>query len=319
MPRSVGLVLVGVGAFVLALAPLLRFYVAGQVIAAPRNYYQSTRLEARNASYFDPAELKLRTGVTLMARTNVRGDVEGVSDPKIAVWDSSTAIFDLDRNKPIEAQDYRIAFDRRTSRLVACCGAHVSGDTSVRFSGYGLMFPVAGVRKRDYPFFDVTMRRAVPMRFAGEDRVKGLKTYRFVQEIEPAKVARVASIPGRLLGLGAKSGNVEADRYYSAKTTVWVDPRTGIPVKHLRALRTTVRTPDGKGTLTTASADLLTVDADQRKLVDEANRNALMVGALRTYGPVAALGSGLILLLAGGVIAVRGRTPARPTAGTTLT
>src|SRR5687768_2058155 len=104
MRRPVGAILIALGAFFLTLAPLVRFYVADQMVRAPLNRYNMTRLEAQNATYFDTASLKQKTGVTLKAINTVRGDVranEGNDD--IAVWDSSTNIFDAaNPDKPVQ-------------------------------------------------------------------------------------------------------------------------------------------------------------------------------------------------------------------------
>ncbi|GAA2084288.1 DUF3068 domain-containing protein [Actinomadura alba] len=311
MRRPAALGLVGVGVFFLALVPLLRFYVQDQVVAVPRNFYQATRLEARDASYFDTAELEMRTDVTLSARSTVLGDVRPVGGADVVVWDASTAVYDDDRDRQLEALDYRIAVNRRTSELVSCCGAHVAGDMGVRFAGYGLVLPPADVRKRDYQVFDVITRRPWPARFGGEERVQGLRTYRFVQEVGLTKVGELKALPGRFLGLGPRSGNVDVDRYYAARNTVWVDPRTGTPVKHEQVVQTTVRMPDGRGGLTASAARLVTVPADQKRLVARADRNALVIAAVRTYVPVGALSAGLLLVLTGGVVGLVGERTAR--------
>jgi hypothetical protein len=315
MRRPAALGLVGVGAFLLALVPLLRFYVQDRVVAVPRNFYQATRLEARDASYFDTAELQMRTGVTLSARSTVLGDVRPVDGADVAVWDASTAVWDDDRDKQIEALDYRIAVDRRTSELVSCCGSHVAGDMGVRFAGYGPVFPPADVRRRDYEVFDVTTRRTWPARFDGEERIHGLRAYRFVQDVGPAKVAELKALPGRFLGLGLRSRNFDVDRYYAAKNVIWVDPRTGTPVKHDQTVQTTVRTPNGRGRLTASAARFVTVPAEQKRLVARADRNALLIAAVRMYVPAGALGAGLLLVLAGAVVGLIGRRTARSAAG----
>ncbi|MFC5744207.1 DUF3068 domain-containing protein [Actinomadura rugatobispora] len=304
MRRPVGLALICLGAFCLTLAPLVRFYMADQMVRAPLNRYQVTRLEARNATYFDQASLKTKTGVTLQASNTVRGDVRANGgDDRIAVWDSSTNIYDTaNPDKPVQIQGYRIAFDRASSQLVQCCGAHVDGDGSVKMRGYGLLFPLANVRKRDYPFFDMTTKQAVPMRYSGEEEVRGMRAYRFVQQVPDTKTAALdVKLPARMLGLPAKTPDQKVDRYSSATITVWVDPRTGIPVKHRQTINSTVRTPDQRGRMTVASADLVTMEAFQKSLVDMANSNALKLGMVRSYVPVTAVLLGLALLVAGAI------------------
>ncbi|MFI0353872.1 DUF3068 domain-containing protein [Actinomadura sp. 9N407] len=319
MRRPVGLILICLGAFCLTLAPLVRFYVAGQVVKAPLNRYQVTRLEAKNATYFDTATLKTKTGATLQASNTVRGDVRanGGND-RIAVWDSSTNIVDTaNPDKPIQLQGYRIAFDRRTSLLTNCCGVNVDGDTQVKMSGYGLLFPLANVHKRDYDFFDMTTKQSVPMRYSGEEKVRGLTAYRFVQQVPNSKTAALdTKLPAKLLGLKASAPDQKVDRYSQATITMWVDPRTGIPVKHRQQIHSTVQTADGKGKMVVASADLNTEAGSIKGLVDMANSNAFKINAVRLHIPLGTVLAGLIMLLVGAFTGLSGggrpRTPPAP-------
>ncbi|MES9535779.1 porin PorA family protein [Actinomadura sp. NPDC000600] len=312
MRRPVGLVLIGLGAFFLTLAPLVRFYVADQVVVAPLNRYQVTSLESKDSTYFDEAERKFKSGVTLLARNTVRGDVRAnEGNDKIAVWDSTTNIYNQDKpDKPVQMQGFRIAFDRRTGALTNCCGTNVDGDNGVRMSGYGLLFPVANVHKRDYPFFDMTTKQTAPMQFNAVETVHGLTTYRFTQTIPLTKTAALdAKLPPKMLGLPDDAGDQKVDRYAEAYNTVWVDPRTGIPVKHRQNIRSSVRTPDGKGSMIVAQADLITVDKDQKALVDMANGEALKIDMVRSYIPAAGVLLGLVLLFVGGYLGMARREP----------
>ncbi|WP_289008334.1 DUF3068 domain-containing protein [uncultured Thermomonospora sp.] len=309
MRRPLGLVLVGLGSFLLALAPLVRFYVAGQVVRAPLNFYQATELEARDARYFDLLEGRVRSGVTLAAVNTVRGDTRAnQGDNDIAVWDSITEIYDKERRKQVEFQTYRIAFDRRTGKLVNCCGAHVGGDTRVQMSGYGLLFPVADVQRQDYPVFDMSTRRALPARFDGEERIHGLNTYRFVQQIPSTKTAKIDMRPtGKMLGLRGRDARRthRVDRYFSATITTWVDPRTGIPVKHDQNIRSTVETEDGRGRMVIAEARLVTVERDQQRNVETANDYAFKRDLVESILPLVGLVGGLVLLLGGIFLSTR--------------
>ncbi|GGV09208.1 hypothetical protein GCM10010182_30850 [Actinomadura cremea] len=313
MRRRVGLLLIGLGAFFLTLAPLVRFYVAEQVVRAPLNRYQVTHLESPNSTYFDQAELKTKTNVTLLATNTVRGDVRanGGNDD-VAVWDSTTNIYDKANPKnPVQIQGFRIAFDRDTGELVNCCGVHVDGDGSVQMSGYGLLFPIANVQKTDYRFFDPTTKQAAPMQFGAVEQVHGLTAYRFTQHIPLTKTGAVdGKLPGTMLGLQDAEPQ-RVDRYSEAYNTVWVDPRTGVPVKHRKNIRSTVRTPDGRGEMIVAQADLVTTDADQKKAVDLADGTALQIDMVRIFLPGAAVLLGLLGLLVGGIMGL-GRDDAPP-------
>lgn len=300
MRRPIGMVLIGLGAFFLTLAPLVRFYVADQVVVAPLNRYQVTLLESKDSTYFDQAELKTKKGATLKAISTVRGDVRAnEGDDDIAVWDATTNIFDEAKpDNPIQIQAYRIAFDRRSSVLTDCCGTHVDGDSSVRMAGsYGLLLPLANVEQKDYPVFDPTTKQSAPMEYSAVEKVQGLTTYRFTQTIPLTKTAEMdTKLPAEMLGLPEDAGDQKVARYTEAYNTVWVDPRTGIPVKHRRNIRSTVQTADGKGKMIAAQADLITVEKDQKAAVDMANKTALKIDAVRSYIPAAAILLGLVLL-----------------------
>ena len=54
MRRVAGLVMSALGTFLVVLALLLRFYVAGQAIKFPLNENSISTLTANNASYFSP-------------------------------------------------------------------------------------------------------------------------------------------------------------------------------------------------------------------------------------------------------------------------
>ncbi|MCO5973857.1 DUF3068 domain-containing protein [Actinoallomurus soli] len=315
MRRNVGLVLVGVAAFFLALATLVRFYVANQVIAAPANFFQQSTLEATGASYLDTATLKMRDGVRLRAVNTVRGDARAATN-KIAVWDSFTSIEDPATKKSVEIQQQRAAFDRRTGTLYNIKGASVGSDTGVRQSGIGTFWPI-GVKKRSYPYFDISTKRTWPAVFAGEERLQGITTYRFVQRIPPTVTESVkgglpASLlkvknPKKLPGYDKKTGNVAVDRVYDATVTLWVDPRTGGQVNQEQKVRTTLRTKDGVDRLVAANLDLRMTDASQKALAKINKDQALKITAFRAIVPIGGAALGLVLLVVGLVLAIPGR------------
>jgi Porin PorA len=314
--RTVGMVLIGMGAFFLTLAPLIRYYVGHQVLAAPTNVYQQVTLKADNASYLDEGKLKMRNGATLVATVTTRGDVRAATG-KLAVWDYFVSIQDQATGQSVQVQSQRAAFDRRTAMLVNCCGASVNGDTSVHQSGVGLFWPI-GVQKKTYPYFDPATMRTWPMYYNGEAKIHGVTTYRFVQTIPATKTDTVKGLPPSLLGfkkkpgahfpgLDTKTGSLTADEYYASVVTVWVDPRTGAPVNQEEALKTTLRTRDGVDRLTVANLDLKMTDASQKDLVKLTNDNATVVALAKTTGPLIALVVGLVALIAGFVLVATGR------------
>jgi hypothetical protein len=298
MQRTIGMLLIGVGAFFLTLSPLVRFYAAEQLIALPTDTYNTTTLQAENGTYFDAGNLRLRQGVTVVAHNTVRGDVRASSD-KVAVWDTFTSVTDATSGTPIDYRQARQAYDRKSGMLVMCCGAAIGNDMSVRQTGLGTLWPPGDVEKKTYQYFDTGTRRPLPMNYSGEDTVQGIKTYRYVMNVPATRIAAVEGVPGSVLGLGEDSGNVDADRYIQSTKTVWVDPRTGAVVNQHENVRSTLRTADGVERLTVAGFHLKMTEADQRKLVGLSDDSAGRINLLKFWIPVSTLIVGAGFLVAG--------------------
>jgi hypothetical protein len=298
----IGMVLTGLGAFLVIVAVLVRFYVAPRLIAAPTDVYQVTRLRAENATYFDAASLKQVTGATVVATNTVRGDVTS-SHGDIAVWDSATMVQDVARDKTIEIQNQRVAFDRRTGKLTDCCGAAVEGDVSVHQSGVGLFWPMHATKKAKQ-VYDPATRRPWPAVYAGQERVHGILAWRFVQHVPYTKLTgqKLPDVPGELLGRGKGGPAVPVDRYYQADATYWIDPRTGAPIDQEQKVLSTLQPVSGPGRLVVGQMDLRMTPESQKSLQDASSDGASKINLLRTAVPVGAAAIGAVLLAAGVVV-----------------
>jgi hypothetical protein len=311
MRRTLGWVALVLGFSLIALAPLQRFYVAGQLIGVPKDTYQKSTLEAPQASYFDPSIGQMRNGVTLVATNTTRGDSKA-STGDTTVLDSFTVLEDLSAGKQVEVLAHRAALNRKTAALTNCCGAAVGTDTTTRQSGIAISWPIADVEKKTYQFFDTTTKRTWPMNFEGVEKVQSLSAYKFVMHVGPTPIAKIENFSGQLLGLDAKK-NFTVDRVYESEVSTWVDPRTGSPVNREQKVTTTLRTSDGTGTMTAASFHLKMTPASQKALVKSADDGANLITILKTITPLASLLIGVALLAAGIVLvrrSSRGRNPA---------
>lgn len=319
MRYLIGLTIIGLGAFTLTAGVFLRLYIAPRLIAAPTDIYQVTRLRADNATYFDGAAVKTRTGATLTATSTVRGDVPS-SRGDTAVWDSTTVIQDLTNNSTMDIRQQRVAFDRRTGQLTNCCGASVQGNTSVRQSGIGLFWPV-NVERKTYQLFDIQTKRAWPIGYEGQDTIHGVRTYRFVQTIPATKVPDpVPAVPGNLLGLSGKAANkaIPVDRYYESRATYWIDPRTGAPLDQQQQVLSVLRAKSGPGQLVVANMNLRLTPESQKLLLDKVNKGAGGIHTLKVIVPLAGVLVGLVITLIGAVFSrrndeARHRRPAEKT------
>ncbi len=230
MRRVLGLVLTGLGAFFLALAVLLRFYLPGQVIKFPLNEYLVITLTGHDVSYFSARQLKVMTGVTARATSTVEGDVTAGSS-STAVWNEFTSVQDLTNGAPIEYVTQRSAFDRRSGEIVNCCGAYVSISNVPTVKGHqsGLAFvwPI-GTQKQTYELFDTTLARPEPFRYEGTATVDGMTAYKFVEHVTNQQFTS-QTVPGSLVGYPDQP-TVTLPEYVTETNTFWVDPVTGAPL-----------------------------------------------------------------------------------------
>jgi hypothetical protein len=299
MRRVLGLVLTGLGAFFLALALLLRFYLPGQVIKFPLNEYLVTTLTGHNVSYFNAKQLKVLTGVTAKATSTVEGDVSAGSS-STAVWNDFTAVEDTTNNAPIEFVTQRSAFNRRTGAIVDCCGAYVSisnvGTRNGHQSGQGFVWPL-GTQKQTYQVLDATLVRPEPFRYEGTSTIDGMTAYKFVEQVINQQFAS-QTLPGSLVGFSGLP-SVTLPEYVSQTNTFWVDPVTGAPldVNENRTLK--LEDITGATKLLLYRGDLTATPQSVASAVSTAKSAHLKADFVEDIGPLVGLILGVALVVVG--------------------
>jgi DUF3068 family protein len=243
MRKIVGLVLLGLGVFLIALATALPTFVYPRVAKAPADpdqYVVATGegLTVLLAQSLTDGGVRVLTNQSVTVTRRVRGEVR--PDAKRAEGDNvfyrlafRTEVANQ-KNGLLNAYVEGGSFDGRTGLSNNCCGDYVSQDPTdvvgepIRHEGIQFKFPF-DTRKKSYPFWDVNVKQAMTAKFDGTEQVKGLTTYRFVQPIKDIVISRT-KVPGSLLGLPAQP-SVTADRVYSTTRTLWVEPYTGAIIK----------------------------------------------------------------------------------------
>ena len=245
MRRVFGVTLTGLGAFLLVLAAMCRFYLPGQVVKFPLNEYSVSTLTGTNVSYFSQQTGAEVNGATVRAISTVQGDVAAGSS-STAVWNDITGVFDVTNSPqvPISYTTQRLAFDRRTGVLVNCCGAEV-GTTRPHFAGQGYVWPI-GTQPQTYEVFNTSLMKPEPFNYIGTATVDGLSVYVFVQPINNQQVGTI-TLPGSLVGI-TDQATVTLPEYLTATNTYYVEPGTGAPVKVVEAQNETLENPSTGGT-----------------------------------------------------------------------
>ncbi|MFC6085503.1 DUF3068 domain-containing protein [Sphaerisporangium aureirubrum] len=300
MRRITGIVLIAIGAFLVTLAPLVRFYAAPQLVAAPADQYGITKLRADNAQYFSTGDLKVLTG-NLDITVTTRGDVEAAKGDDV-VWDEFTAVNDVTNNKQgISYAQRRSAFNKYTGVGVNCCGANVEKEP-VQLTGQIYLFPF-GTEKKSYPVFNSSTRKAYEAKFVGEDTVNGVPVYKFEQTI-PATKTQTLTAPASVLGM-TQPGDVQVDRWYDGTVTYWVEPVSGIPVQQEQRRHEVLKTQDGVERSVAFAATARFTPETVGNLVKNALDAKSQINMLKTTVPLVLLVVGLVAVVAGAVIAAR--------------
>jgi hypothetical protein len=223
MRKIIGLVLMGLGGFLITTALLALIYIPGAVKKTPLDTDSYTRLSGLATAL--PSGVPAGSAASVKALSHTVADGQK-SDGDVVVFDTFTCLIkdpngdapdcvdDTDPDKRlVTATTDRFATDRRTGLSVN--DEKYIGDAQPH-EGLVNKFPF-DVEKKTYPFWDGILDRAVDATFEGEDKVEGWDTYIFVIDVadEPAEI--VSGVQGT----------------YSDRKTMFVDPATGSIVKQL--------------------------------------------------------------------------------------
>ncbi|MER5253909.1 MULTISPECIES: DUF3068 domain-containing protein [unclassified Streptomyces] len=308
------LILLGLGVFLLVLAPMLAWYVEPRAKRTPVDIDTTTVFKGKG-SYFDTGKIKTVHDKNLTITRQVRGDVDD-SNSDHAVWDVVTSV-DPDKSLPaadphdsLQFTTERWVTDRKTNKPVHCC------DEKPYFEGEAyLKFPF-DVQKRSYTWWDNTLGATVPLTFRGTKKIQGYEGYRFTAKVKPAKTG-TRLVPGRLVGQPKRS-NVLAEEWYSNHGVELVaDKRTGRIIFAAIGPRKTLRAPgsDKDATVLLESKRIAFTTETQKTQVGLADDDSSRLKLVGETLPVATGALGALLAIAGGVLVLRGRRSESGTQG----
>ncbi|WP_433373736.1 DUF3068 domain-containing protein [Streptosporangium sp. CA-115845] len=295
MRRVVGVILLAVGAFLIVLAPLVRFQIGGSLIAAPAAQYGISKLEATGAQYFSAKDLKVMTG-DLAITVTTRGDVSQSQGDRV-VWDEFTAVNDSTNGNPgISLGERRSAFNKYTGEGINCCAVNIDKKPS-KLEGQIYKFPF-DVEKKTYKVFNSTAGMAFDATFVGEENVNGLPAYKF-EQVAPETKTETRTVPASIMGVTDVTGDVQVDRFYEGKNTYWIEPVTGSPVKQEQQRNDVLRTQDGAHSIIAFAATAKMTPQTVDELVRNATEGKSQITLLKVTIPVILLLVGLALLVTG--------------------
>ncbi|MBC9957450.1 DUF3068 domain-containing protein [Yimella sp. cx-51] len=203
------------GAFLLAVAVVAKFYAANEVKRTPLDTNTVTHLSGK-ASIFDGKSM-VDTPVTALSTTLADS---AASTKDVVLFKTSSCLIkaeagsgpdcvsaDDPQKRLIAAGTDVFATDRRTGLAVSDFKG-LPADAE-RKSGLMNKFPF-DVEKKTYPFWDDYAKKAIDTKFVGTEKLNGLETYKFAYEVKAAPIE-----------ISGAAGT------YDTEKTMWIDPVTG--------------------------------------------------------------------------------------------
>ncbi|MFI6655951.1 DUF3068 domain-containing protein [Streptomyces sp. NPDC050523] len=318
------LILLGLGTFLLVLAPMLVWYVEPRAAVNPIDI-DTTAVYQGTGSYFDTDAIETLHDKRITVTQQVRGNVKDSEKSGRAVWDVATTV-DTDKSLPAADPHDALEFflnrwvtDRHTNRPVHCCkeNPYFEGDSYLKFP--------FDVHKRSYTWWDNSLGDTVVLHYAGTRKVQGYQGYRFTGSVSPTKIG-TRLVPGTIVGQKSKPQVLAEEWYSNHGVQLVVDQRTGRVLYAQVGPRRTLRAPGSRkdAVVLLDSQKLAFTTATQKDQVKQAKKES---GQLRMVGqtlPIGAAVAGFVLAVVGAVLLARGResrnrrdmggtSPAQPT------
>ncbi|MGW7003569.1 DUF3068 domain-containing protein [Streptomyces sp. NPDC054933] len=299
--RIVAFLALGLGVFLAALGPLLRWYVLPSVQLAP--YDQDfTDISTGTGHYLDQSTGRLAWGQITVTRHTL-GDAGAGRSVGKAVWDISTRVDTPRTSKLADARQafslsvHRWVFDRHTIRSRTCCG----GDTGAGADGY-LKYPFSAGH-RSYQVWDGTAGKAYRADFTGTRTLYGRSFNQYTMRVPATRIGTMR-VPPSVVGLKPGADPVTVEEWYSNPEAVnLVDPLTGAPAGGSSHQIITLRLPGSPRTAATAlDVELRSTPETEKALVDAFKAKHDGLALLTGPVPYVLLGVGAIGAAVGGVL-----------------
>lgn len=303
-------ILIGIGAFCVTMALLLKFYAYDKLAVVP--YDQNTRqlVVDDSATFFDadnvrPGSGKLTTTVTVIGDPDESERASEQTGRNVAVMSKGQVSDNNGEAPPMDASRQTFAIDRTTGEAVPWEGNSQNGQAKDFQKGLMIKFPFQ-TQKQTYNYYDGTIGKPMQMKYVGEETVKGLDTYKF-QGTVPMTKFRTQDVPRGIFGL-EDTGGVDADRLYANDRTIWVEPETGVMIKVVENQRQELRWNEpGARTVNALTTDSVMTDDTVQANVDEYATKAMLLKILRFWAPLLLGIIGIGLLLAGLALSLKAR------------
>lgn len=329
--RILACILVGLGAFLLAVAILVPTYTVGQLKKTPLDLEVTTVAEGTgsvlDAQALLAGNVEVDQNVPIVAQRYVT--VEEPSNAEDITIQAGVTLRRTDKQGDtglLSAYVDKATFDRKTSMPTEPVGTVQTAPNQpaeeVPRDGLQYKFPF-DVEKKSYPYFDLTARESSPIEFVEETEINGLPVYHFSQSVGPVDLSKVSDSPTNKLKLPAKVWGVPGGdlpitmtRYYTNERDLWVEPETGVIVKGKEAMHQYYARNASKPEVNVLE---VTLPFNEETIEFQVQQARDGMDKLATFGrtlPIVAGVLGVICLVAGIILGIRsgrgnGKDPVR--------
>ncbi|WP_084101475.1 DUF3068 domain-containing protein [Nocardioides luteus] len=302
MRRVIGYVFVLVGAFALVAAAVAGFWAKDAAAKFPLNVDSRTVLEGTasgaQAKSDDPVPVKYVNVTKADPKASTDDVVVLIEQACVVVQDGKPAPDCPDPKtdpRAVNISKSAYALDRTTAEPVKDQAKYVGDEFATEgMTGYVAKFPF-GTERHDYEYWDDTLGKSVVATYVDDVEVKGVKTYQFEVSIPATEVT---------LDEGESEGT-EDDTVgtYEGAQTIYVEPTTGQYIDQTGSQKAVT------GDTTVIDIEVSYTDETVAKNAKDAKANISKLNLIGTWIPVVGLVVGLILLVAGLWLVLRGRKP----------
>jgi Porin PorA len=277
-----GMVLLGLGAFLLVVGVLATVWAPGVVKKTPLDVDQTTHLDGTvNKLNAETGELEENP---VKVESISKADADASSDDVIVWVQSACVVIDID-DAPncVDGDDPRLvsastdvfASDRVTAQAIPDYKG-LPAD-AVPHEGLVNKWPFDS-EKKDYTYWNGTLDRALPAVYKGTKNILGIDTYIYEIKVENQPIQIAEGIPGT----------------YSDDTTIYVEPKTGAIQQQTDSMQQYL--DDGTQVV---DLNIGFTDDQQKAFADDAKTNMRMLSMMTVWMPVVGFVGGVLCVLAG--------------------
>jgi hypothetical protein len=277
-----GLVLLGLGAFLLVAGVLATAWAPGVVKKTPLDVNQLTHLDG-TVKKLDPATGELNEN-PVKVQSITQADSDASDDKTVVFVQTTCVVIDVD-NAPdcVDGDDPRLVDASTdvfaTDRVTAVAVPDYPGlpDTAVPHEGLVNKWPF-DAEKKDYPYWDGTVGEAVPAVYDRTEDVLGIETYVYTIDIKDAPIEIADGINGT----------------YDNHVEIYVEPKTGAIQQQTQDQQRYL--DDGTQVL---DLKIGFTDDQLKQFRDDAKANMLLLSMVTVWMPIVGFAGGALCVLAG--------------------